>query len=100
MICPQKTLAVFLGLFLAIPIPAALPQQEDPRARIRTTVELVVVPVTVKDGTGNLVSDLREGEFRIFEDGVEQQISLFSVEAFPLSAVVLLDDGLRKKAAE
>jgi Ca-activated chloride channel family protein len=85
--------------------PAATPQQpqgqepSDPRAKIRSTVELVVVPVTVKDSKGNLVDDLRKDEFRIFEDGVEQQLSLFSADAFPLSAVVLLDDELKPKAA-
>jgi VWFA-related protein len=86
--------------------PAAISQQSpvqeqpsDPRAKIRSTVELVVVPVTVKDSKGNLVDDIRKDEFRIFEDGVEQQISLFSADAFPLSAVVLLDDDLKPKAA-
>lgn len=86
--------------------PAASPQQSqaqeppfDPRAKIRSTVELVVVPVTLKDSKGSLVDDVRKDEFRIFEDGVEQQMSLFSTEAFPLSAVVLLDDDLKPKAA-
>jgi VWFA-related protein len=60
---------------------------------------LVVVPVTVKDSKGNLVADLGKDEFRILEDGIEQQISLFSTDAFPLSAVVLLDDDLKPKAS-
>jgi VWFA-related protein len=80
--------------------PQAQEQPSDPRARIRSTVELVVVPVTVKDSKGNLVADLRKDEFRIFEDGVEQQTSLFSTDAFPLSAVVLLDDDLKPKASD
>ena len=46
------------------------------------------------------MADVRREEFRVFEDGVEQQVSLFSVEAFPLSAVVLLDNALKLKAAE
>jgi VWFA-related protein len=75
-------------------------QTQDPRARIRTTVSLVVVPVTVKDGAGGLVSDLQQKDFRIFEDGVEQQISLFSVDAFPLSAAVLIDDDLKRSSAD
>ena len=86
--------------------PSPIPQQPqvqeqpyDPRAKIRSTVELVVAPVTVKDSKGNLVDDIRKDEFRIFEDGVEQQLSLFSADAFPLSAVVLLDDDLKPKAA-
>ena len=75
-------------------------QAPDPRARIRTTVELVVVPVTVKDSKGNLVADLGKNDFRILEDGVEQQVSAFSTEAVPLSVVVLLDDELKPKAAD
>ena len=103
MICPRKTLAVVLSLSLmasAAALQQAAPLQDDPRARIRTTVELVVVPVTVKDAQGRLVGDIRQDEFRIFEDGVEQKVALFSVEPFPLSAVILLDDGLKLKTAE
>ena len=85
----------------AAPRPVGTPEQaNDPRARIRSTVELVVVPVTVKDRNGALIGDLRQDEFRIFEDGVEQRISLFSVEAFPLSALVLVDDDLKTKPSE
>lgn len=98
MICPRKITALALAAWLAGPA-AALPQ-EDPRARIRTTVELVVVPVTVKDPQGRLVADVRKDEFRIFEDSVEQQVEVFSVDPFPLSAVVLLDNALKLKAAE
>jgi VWFA-related protein len=75
-------------------------QGPDPRAKIRTTVSLVVVPVTVKNGAGELVSDLQQKDFRIFEDGIEQQISLFSVDAFPLSAAVLIDDDLKRSSAD
>src|SRR5690349_11322030 len=75
-------------------------QGPDPRARIRTTVSLVVVPVTVKNGAGELVSDLQQKDFRIFEDGIEQQIALFSVDAFPVSAAVLIDDDLKRSSAD
>jgi VWFA-related protein len=98
MICPRKILA--LGLAIGIAAPVAALQQDDSRARIRTTVELVVVPVTVKDQLGKPVADVGQDEFRVFEDGVEQQVSLFSVEPFPLSAVVLLDNGLKLKTAQ
>ena len=74
-------------------------QAQDPQARIRTTVSLVVVPVTVKNGAGELVTDLLQKDFRIFEDGIEQQISVFSVDAFPLSAAVLIDDDLKQSTA-
>ena len=80
--------------------PPAQGQRPNSRATIRSTVELVVVPVTVKDARGNLVDDIRQDEFTIFEDDVEQRISTFSADAFPLSALVVLDNDLKPKAAE
>ncbi|MBI3404859.1 MAG: VWA domain-containing protein [Acidobacteria bacterium] len=78
--------------------PAA--SQDDPRGRIRSRVDMVVVPVTVKDSTGRVVLDLAKEDFRLLEDKVEQRIELFSAEPFPLSAVILLDNSLSKKAAD
>jgi Ca-activated chloride channel family protein len=80
--------------------PAATPEQQKPPARIVVPSSLVVVPVTVKDGNGRLIPDLRREEFRIFEDNVEQRISSFSAEAFPLTMVVLIDNDLKAKDAE
>jgi Ca-activated chloride channel family protein len=80
--------------------PATPPQQQKPAARIVVPSSLVVVPVTVKDGNGRLIPDLRREEFRVFEDNVEQRISSFSAEAFPLSMVVLIDNDLKAKDAE
>ncbi|HEX3375490.1 MAG TPA: VWA domain-containing protein [Candidatus Acidoferrales bacterium] len=73
---------------------------QDSRGSIRTTVSLVVVPVTVKDSAGELVTDLQQNDFRVFEDGIEQPIAQFSAEAFPLSAAVLVDDDLKQGTAE
>src|ERR1700679_234496 len=75
-------------------------QQEDIRNRITRTTELVIVPVTVKNRDGQLVGDIQRDEFRIFSDGIEQQIVLFDSQPYPLSAVVLLDDDLAEKEAE
>jgi len=58
------------------------------------------VPVTVKNRDGQLVGDLQRDEFRVFSDGVEQQIVLFDSQPYPLSAVVLIDNDLADKQAE
>jgi len=73
---------------------------QDTRARIHTTVSLVEVPVTVKGSGGELVTDLEQNDFRVFEDGIEQPIALFSADAFPLSAAILIDDDLKRGTAE
>ncbi len=72
---------------------------EDPRAKIVNTVTLVVVPVTVKNGAGELVTDLQQNDFRVFEDGIEQPIAVFSADALPLSAAILIDDDLKEGTA-
>src|SRR5260370_38441269 len=101
---PRKFLSAGLAI-CAVGIGWAMQQApslepQDPRARIRATVSLVIVPVTVKNGAGELVTDLQQNDFRIFEDGIEQQIAVFSVDAFPLSAAVLIDDDLKRSSAE
>src|SRR5215470_1894122 len=80
----------------------AVPAQQptDAQSIIKVNVNYVVLPVTVKDSTGRLVADLSKEEFRVLDDNVEQRIEFFSAEAFPLSAVILLDNDLKAKNAE
>jgi len=78
----------------------APPPQAGTRARIVSRTNLVLVPVTVKDGRGQLVAGLERNDFQIFEDGIEQQIVLFDSNPFPLSAVVLIDDNLANHQAK
>src|ERR1700756_749805 len=77
--------------------PAPAQQQQQPGIKVQ--VNQVVVPVTVKDGAGRLVPDLRKDEFRILEDDVEQRILSFSADAVPLSLVLLIDNDLKRNAA-
>jgi VWFA-related protein len=79
--------------------PGQLPQ-ESTRSRIVSRTNLVLVPVTVKDGRGQLVAGLERNDFQIFCDGIEQQIILFDSNPYPLSAVVLIDDNLSNKEAK
>ena len=72
----------------------------DNQGTLRVNVNLVILPVTVKDRTGRLVPDLTRSDFRILDDDVEQRLEYFSAEAFPLSAVVLLDNDLKSKDAQ
>jgi len=80
--------------------PPANAAPSDSQATLRVNVNLVILPVTVKDGAGRLVPDLTRTDFRILDDSVEQRLEYFSAEAFPLSAVVLLDNDLKSKDAQ
>ncbi len=81
-------------------IPANQQNLSDSQSILRINVNYVFLPVTVKDGDGHLVADLTRGEFRVFDDTIEQRLEFFSAEAFPLSVVVLLDNDLKTKDAE
>lgn len=72
--------------------PDGAPRQEvgeDEVVRINTT--LVTVPVTVLDADGNYVTDLEKGDFRVYEDGVEQEIAVFNQVDKPVYVVLLID---------
>src|ERR1700727_1629556 len=81
------------------PAPPPAAPQSDAQDKISVNSDLVVLPVTVKNQFGDLVPDLSESEFRIFDDDVEQSIDVFTKAAFPLSLVVLIDDDLKSKDA-
>ena len=58
---------------------------------IRTDVDLALVNVTVTDPYNRLVTGLEQDNFRVAEDGVEQEIVSFSSEDVPISIGVIFD---------
>ncbi len=72
------------------------PPKEKPPIRVR--VDLVNAPVTVRDTAGELVLNLAQNEFRIFDNGVEQKIEHFDLGGDPLSVVILLESSSRVEA--
>lgn len=58
---------------------------------IRIDTDLVVIPVQVSERKGKPVVDLKQQEFKIFENGVEQEIAYFSDEDQPFTVALLLD---------
>lgn len=61
---------------------------------IRTRVNFVLVPVTVKDKSGQLVSGLTWHDFQIYENGVQQRLTFFTEDPFPLSVAFVIDQSL------
>lgn len=82
------------------PPPPDNPRLSDARAKITVNANLVVLPVTVKDGSGHLVAGLGKDEFRVLEDNIEQRIDVFTNEGFPLSMVILIDNDLKTQDAK
>jgi Ca-activated chloride channel family protein len=54
-------------------------------------VDVVQVTATVTDADGKFARGLRRQDFRVFEDGVAQEISAFAAENVPLEIIVAVD---------
>ena len=75
------------GLLLGIP---ALAQDQDPNV-MRVAVNLVMIDATVKTKTGHIMGDLKKDNFQLSEDGVPQNIQVFSRDELPLNVALVLD---------
>lgn len=63
--------------------------QDDEVIKIDTSI--VLLNATVTDAAGKPFTGLKQSQFKIFEDGSPQEISIFETEETPFAAVILLD---------
>lgn len=94
--------AWFLLLAATSSIPAQTPTQSgqtpkqseqeiDPDDVISVNTTEILLPVTVRDRSGLIVSNLTRKDFRIFEDGVEQKLSDLSLRQVPVDVALIVD---------
>jgi Ca-activated chloride channel homolog len=67
------------------------PQKIEKGKPLTTQTEMTLVNVTVTDPYSRLVTGLEQENFRVFEDGAEQEIVRFSSEDVPVSIGVVFD---------
>lgn len=94
---------LLLTLSVSIPVsaqqgrPAATPSptpdegEVDPEDVISVETAEVLLPVTVRHQNGQIVTDLTQKDFKIFEDGVEQPLSDLSLRQAPVDVVLMVD---------
>jgi VWFA-related protein len=83
---------------LPIPTPAPPPPGQDPNAskqgsKIVLNVDLVVLHTTVIDDRQRFADGLKTENFRVFEDKVEQKLSVFRREDVPVSMGLVIDNS-------
>jgi Ca-activated chloride channel family protein len=78
--------------------PVVFPQSQQLRppgavgsATISVNSDLVALPVRVTDSNGNIVSGLTLEDFRVFEDGRQQKLTLFQQEDSPVTVGLIVD---------
>jgi len=80
---------VFAVALLAGPL--VLAQQEQQQPIFKSNVRTVPIYATVVDASGRLAPDLEQTDFTILDNGKPADVSLFSNESQPFTAVVMLD---------
>src|SRR5579859_5667612 len=94
-------LFAFFGLVLCVgalaqipPTPSAPPPPGGGQeSRIRVDVNLVVLHTTVLDDRGRFADGLKQDNFRVLEDKVEQKLSIFKREDIPVSMGLVIDNS-------
>jgi Ca-activated chloride channel homolog len=68
---------------------------------LKTDVNLVVLPVSVVDKKGRRVENLKKEDFKVYEDGAPQQLTVFSHADIPVTMGIVIDDSgsMRPKRA-
>ncbi|MDQ1613295.1 MAG: Ca-activated chloride channel [Pyrinomonadaceae bacterium] len=84
----------------ATPTPAASPsagedpgQEVDPDEIVKVDTSLVNLNVRVIDRANRPVNDVKQDEFKVFEDGVPQQIFSFTRAEVPISYGLVVDNS-------
>lgn len=65
--------------------------QGQPPLTFGSSIEVINLTVTVTDAQGRLVPGLDRDAFSVYEDGVKQDLVLFSKDRLPLTVVLLMD---------
>jgi Ca-activated chloride channel homolog len=79
----------FLAISFVFVLAPALRAQDDEVLTVDSSI--VVMNATITDANGRPAHGLKQSQFKIFEDGVQQEIAFFQAEETPFAAVILLD---------
>lgn len=77
------------------PAPEVPAAGQGPEAfTLHVQTNFVEVPFTVKDSKGRLVPGLTWRDVRVYENGLRQQLALFTTDPFPLSVALVIDQSM------
>ena len=69
--------------------PPPPPSKSDEEIIVDTN--LVTTPVTVLDRNGRFIPNLKQKDFKIFENGVPQRVTHFQAETTPFTVILMID---------
>jgi len=76
---------------LPVPSTSETPSNVEGEDIVKVETDLVTIPVSVFDRNGLYIPGLLQKDFKIFEDGKEQEIAYFGTSDKPFTVVLLID---------
>ena len=77
--------------------PEKAPEEPQDVETLKIDTDLVTVPVVATDRGGTYITDLRQEEFALTEDGVQQEIAFFGKVAAAFHVVLMIDTSSSTK---
>ena len=85
----RVALLTVAAIVTAIGLFAQAPQE----GRFRASIDTVSIYATVNDADGRLVPDLVRDDFTVLDNGVPREITFFSSDVQPITAVIMTTRG-------
>ena len=79
--------------FAQPPRPPAAQSAQDQDPIFRSDTRLVILPISVSDKSGKLITDIPQKAFKVYENGAEQPIKVFRREDVPISLGIIIDNS-------
>lgn len=73
------------------PIEPKATQEEEAPYALKVEVPIVNVDLTVVDRNGNFITGLQRDHFRVYQDGVEQEIVAYAPSEAPITTVMVVE---------
>ncbi len=87
----KRPLLLTAALAGCLALPASSPAQAPQAPTFGTGIEIINLSLSVTDARNNFVTDLGQKDFAVYEDGIRQELSLFTHENLPISLVLMID---------
>src|SRR5262245_45453809 len=82
---------IIIRLLIAVSVSGTWLSAQEPDYTLRVDVPFIFVDVTRQDPAGNIISDLPQNAFAVYENGTRQEIRSFGPVATPYNIFLLFD---------
>jgi len=93
----RKFFAAFVVVFCTTVFTFAQEPGNEKEEAVKVNTSLVTLPVIVSDRSNRYIPGLTQDDFRIFQDGSEQKVAIFSDQEAPMSVILALDTSVSTK---